>query len=68
MRLLDLLLKAEERGREVAHLEVKRAGEIWEDAQRRIRRKMRIYPRPVVVMRSSSPSFPMVNEAKKPMA
>ncbi len=45
MRLLDSLKRAEEQGREVAHLGMERAGEMWEDAERRIRRKMRIHPR-----------------------
>ena len=40
MGLLDSLRRAEEQGRRVSQ----RSGEIWEDAQRRIRRKMRIHP------------------------
>ena len=45
MGLLDSLKKAEEQGRESARRGMERAGEIWEDAERRIRRKMRIHPR-----------------------
>ena len=45
MGLLDSLKKAEEQGRESARRGMQRAGEMWEDAERRIRRKMRIHPR-----------------------
>jgi hypothetical protein len=45
MGLLDSLKKAEEQGRESAHRGMQRAGEMWEEAERRLRRKMRIHPR-----------------------
>ncbi len=45
MGLLGSLKRAEEQGREAARHGVHRAGEVWEDAQRRLRRKMRIHPR-----------------------
>ena len=45
MRLLDAFRRAEEQGREVARRGRERAGELLEDAERRIRRKMRIHPR-----------------------
>jgi hypothetical protein len=45
MRLLESLRKAEEQGRRVARYGRDWAGEAWEDAERRIRRKMRIHPK-----------------------
>lgn len=44
MGLMDSLRKAEEQGKSAARrgMELARGG--WEDAERRIRRKMRIYP------------------------
>jgi hypothetical protein len=44
MGLMDRLRKAEEQGKEAARHAIDRAREVREDAQRRIRQKMRIYP------------------------
>ena len=45
MGLLDILRRSQEGSNRVAGKSVARAGEILEDAERRIRRKMRIHPR-----------------------
>jgi hypothetical protein len=44
MGLMDRLREAEEQGREAARHAYERARELGEDAQRRLRQKMRIYP------------------------
>jgi len=44
MGLMDSLRRAEEQGREAARRGLEKAREGWEDAERRIRRKMRIHP------------------------
>ncbi len=44
MGLMEALRKAEQQGRGVAHRGFERARETWDDAERRIRRKMRIFP------------------------
>src|SRR5438105_7253576 len=44
MGLMDRLRKAEEHGKEAARHAMDRAREVRDDAQRRIRQKMRIYP------------------------
>jgi hypothetical protein len=41
---MDFLRRAEEQGREAARRSLEKAREGWEDAERRIRRKMRIHP------------------------
>jgi len=45
MGLMDRLREAEEQGKKAARHAYERALEMGEDAQRRIRQKMRIYPR-----------------------
>ena len=45
MRLLESFKKAEEEGRRQAHQKLQQAEEFWAEAERRIRRKMRIHPR-----------------------
>ncbi|MGZ4838080.1 MAG: hypothetical protein ACXVZR_05990 [Terriglobales bacterium] len=45
MGLIDKLRKAEEQGRGAAHRGLGRARETWDDAERRLRRKMRLHPR-----------------------
>jgi len=44
MGLMEKLRKAEEQGKEAARHAFERAREIGEDAERRLRQKMRIYP------------------------
>jgi hypothetical protein len=44
MRLIDDLRKAEQKGLKVVRQGVVRAKEEWGDVERRIRRRMRIYP------------------------
>jgi hypothetical protein len=44
MGLIEKLRKAEEQGKEAARNALDRAKELGEDAERRIRQKMRIYP------------------------
>jgi hypothetical protein len=44
MGLMDKLRKAEEQGKQAARNAFERAKEMGEDAERRIRQKMRIYP------------------------
>ena len=46
MGLMDRLREAEEQGKKAARHAYERALEMGEDAQRRIRQKMRIYPPP----------------------
>jgi hypothetical protein len=46
MAFMDRLRKAEEQGMASARRGWGRARESWEDAQRRIRRRMRVLPRP----------------------
>lgn len=53
MGLMDRLRKAEEQGKDAARHAMERAREVREDAQRRIRQKMRIYP---VQANGSAPS------------
>jgi O-succinylbenzoate synthase len=45
MGLIDKLRQAEEQGRGAAHRGMERARETWDDAERRLRRKMRLHPR-----------------------
>lgn len=44
MRLLDSLRDAEKRGMSSVRKQVERAREEWDDMERRIRQRMRIYP------------------------
>ncbi len=44
MGWIQALRKAEQQGREVAQRGVDVARDTWEDAERRLRRKMRIFP------------------------
>ncbi len=44
MGLRDALRNAEQQGRAAAHRGLERARDGWEDAERRLRRKMRIFP------------------------
>lgn len=44
MGLIEKLRKAEEQGKQAARNAFERARELGEDAERRIRQKMRIYP------------------------
>ena len=44
MGLMEKLRKAEEQGKEAARHAFERAREIGEDAERRLRQKMRVYP------------------------
>lgn len=46
MSLKESLRKAQEQGKDAANRVLGQAREQWEDAQRRIRASMRIYPRP----------------------
>lgn len=45
MGLIDKLRKAEEQGRGMAQRGLERGRETWDDAERRLRRKMRLHPR-----------------------
>ena len=45
MGLIDTLRKAEEQGRGAAHRGLERARGTWDDAERRLRRKMRLHPK-----------------------
>jgi hypothetical protein len=45
MGLIDKLRKAEEHGRGAAHRGLEKARETWDDAEARLRRKMRLHPR-----------------------
>ncbi len=45
MGLIDKLRKTEEQGRSAAHRGMDRARITWEDAERRLRRKMRLHPK-----------------------
>jgi hypothetical protein len=45
MGLIDKLRKAEEQGRGAAQRGLNMARETWDDAERRLRRKMRLHPR-----------------------
>jgi hypothetical protein len=67
MGLLDSLKRAEEQGRGVARLGLERASEVWEDAERRIRRKMRVHPRPADA-RAASASSVSTGAVHKPAA
>lgn len=46
MGLIDKLREAEEQGRGAAHRGLDKARGAWDDAERRLRRKMRLHPRP----------------------
>jgi hypothetical protein len=67
MGLLDSLKNAQEQGRQAARRSVERVGEMWEDAERRIRRKMRVHPRPSDV-RATSASSAAAGDIHKPAA
>lgn len=45
MRLLDSLRDAEKKGMSSVRKQVERAREEWDDVERRIRQRMRIYPK-----------------------
>lgn len=45
MGLIDKLRNAEEQGRGAAHRRLEKAREAWDDAERRLRRKMRLHPK-----------------------
>jgi hypothetical protein len=67
MGLLTSLKRAEEQGREAARRSVVRAVDMWEDAERRIRRNMRIHPRLVPpVQRVSSSTAITSAESQRP--
>ena len=66
MGLMDRLREAEEQGKKAARHAYERALEMGEDAQRRIRQKMRIYP-PIAVDASHNGSAE-VNPAEAPVA
>ncbi len=44
MGLLDSVKRAEEQGREASRSTLQRAEQLWEDAERRLRRRMRVHP------------------------
>jgi hypothetical protein len=44
MGLIDKLRNAEAQGRSAAHRGMEKARESWDDAERRLRRKMRLHP------------------------
>jgi hypothetical protein len=44
MGLMDALRRAEEQGRDTARRGLERAKDTWEDAERRLRRRMRVFP------------------------
>ena len=54
MGLIDKLRQAQEHGRDAAHRGLERARDSWDDAERRLRRKMRLHPR-----RASEAPLPM---------
>jgi hypothetical protein len=58
MGLMDSLKKADEQARQSAQRGKQRAGELWEDVERRVRRSWRIFPRRSEVRAPSSPSAP----------
>jgi hypothetical protein len=64
MGLIDKLRKAEEQGRGAAHRGFERARESWDDAERRLRRKMRLHPRAV----NESAPLPMPNPGSPPVS
>jgi hypothetical protein len=45
MGLIDKLRNAEEQGRGAARRRLEQAREAWDDAERRMRRKMRLHPK-----------------------
>ncbi len=56
MGLLDSVRRAEEQGWGAARRGLERAEQLWEDTERRLRRRMRIHPpRPAVLPTSSTP-------------
>jgi hypothetical protein len=60
MGLLTSLKRAEEQGREAA-----RAVDIWQDTERRIRRNMRIHPRPAPPVRRVYSSTAITSDASQ---
>lgn len=56
MGLIDSLRKAEQQGIGVARRSFENVRGGWEDAERRIRRKMRIFPSKQKTMRAAAPA------------
>jgi hypothetical protein len=65
---MDRLREAEEQGKKAARRAYERALEVGEDAQRRIRQKMRIYPPSVAAAEGSQNGSAEVNTAEAPPA
>ncbi|MBZ5629465.1 MAG: hypothetical protein LAO06_11440 [Acidobacteriia bacterium] len=62
MGLFDKLRKAEEQGRGAAHRKLETTRESWDDAERRLRRQMRLHPR------SGNPSAPSPEPVQPPVS
>jgi hypothetical protein len=61
MGLMDKFRRAEEQSRGVAHRGLEKARESWDDAERRLRRKMRLHPG------SDNPAAPAPEPAQPPV-
>ncbi len=55
MGLMDSLRKAEQQGRNTARKGFGKARAAWDDAETRLRRKMRLHPRPAPLPNSIQP-------------
>lgn len=55
MGLMDSLKKADEQARQTAQRGKQRAGDMWDDVERRVRRTWRIFPRPSKARAPASP-------------
>ena len=67
MGLMDSLKKADEQARQTAQRGRQRAGDLWDDVERRVRRSWRIFPRRSPPSAPSSPSAP-ADGSNKPAA
>ena len=56
MGLMDSLRKAEQQGKGAARRGMERARESFDDTQRALRRKMRIYPKPAEPSSAAQPA------------
>lgn len=65
MGLMDSLMKAEEQARRAVQRSPQAAGDIWDDVERRLRRRWRILPRRFEA-RAPSSSSAEVDDMKKP--
>jgi len=65
MDLLALFKRTQEQGKEITRQSMSRVADLYEDAERRIRRKMRIHPRPAPEAAKDNPANTLGQDRRK---